>query len=834
MKKKRLEFDPLDVFEPISLGDTLSGIPKGELTLDLCMKVLKMNGFQIRFVPEHLRSEDIIIAAVSSTSTVLRFIDPELITLKVAQEAISNDPLSLRYIPHELRIPSLCNQAVKMDWGAFEYLPQRLITKKRCITFLKQRLEELETLNINKLRSVVRNCFPSKIRADQEIIELEWTLGVRYFKVKKFDASINKFIVVEPAVLDCFDIEVFPERIFSYKTFKSFLKKINNDLSRAELQDFHFDGINIRKLNIKDAYISTKTLQRFGLYDDSFYKLNVSDGKVQSLTHTQIIEQSSVNEKPRILPFTSDLHERESVMRRIHYISDIHLDHRLIKMFPTQATRREIHNFINKIVTEMLESTDLGYNDYLVVAGDVSSHFDIVHIFYELLSSKCKNVKIIAILGNHELWAVREQDNSLEGLIDEYRKLFDELGILFLHNDLLFLHDNDQFDYLSEEEILKSSIEELQKWSRMSSFIFWGGLGFSGLNDSFNATNGLYRNTILTRAKDQYYSQRFDAIHRKLIDALGAREVIICTHTPLSNWSSDTYHPSWIYMNGHTHRNLQRIDNTCTVYADNQIGYYGKTVFLKWFDLRWQYDFFCEYPEGIHLISQKEYRQFAIGLRIQMQFTRKGKIYMLKKKDLYCFIFENDKKIRYFLSGGKIKKIEEQNLNYYYDHMDKYAKAIKIALSGYHEQLLMLSKFIKNIGGSGIIHGSIVDIDVYNHIYLDAQTRNIVSYWAEDITSRYIATDIPTLLSEKRPDLYKNYKKLIKNSSSKMEVVEFKQSKTGKLESGTEMYKGSNQMRSLQYLLDHNIIREWNESVVDKILQGSSVPLSLLNDIKSD
>ncbi|MEJ8304027.1 DUF4116 domain-containing protein [Saccharibacillus sacchari] len=833
MEQKRIEFDPVEIPKPIALRNTLSGLSEAHLTFDLCMRILKTNGLEIRFIPKHLQSEDIIIAAVSNSSHALHLIDPELITKKVAQAAISKNPLALKYIPHELRASSLYNQAVKMDWRAFEFLPQRAVTKKRCLTFLKERLTEIETLNIGQLRNVVKNSFPSEIRADKEIIELEWMLGIRYFKVKKFDASINKFIVVEPAILDRFNVELSPEKTFFYKTFKSFLKKVNNDLNRAELQDFHFKGIDIRKLDIKNAYISTDTLQRFGLYDDSFYKLNISGGDLQFLPQTQIVEQSSSNNEPQITPFIHGIHEREGYMHRIHYISDIHLDHRLLKAFPIQATEREIYRFISKIVTEMLESTEFGYYDYLVVAGDVSSRFDIVHMFYRILSSQCKRAQIIATLGNHELWAIKDRTDSLDELINEYRELFTNLGVLFLNNDMIFIHDDNQFDYLSEKEILTSSIEELRKWSRMSPFIFWGGLGFSGLNDSFNATNGIYRNSISTRAMDQKHSQRFDIVHNKLIEALGDRKVIVCTHTPLSDWSSQIYHPSWIYMNGHTHRNLQRTDDTCTVYADNQIGYYGKKVFLKWFDLRWQYDFFCDYPEGIHTISQKEYRQFAIGFRIQMQFTRKGKLYMLKKKGLYCFLYENDKNVRYFLSGGRIKKIEEQRLSYYYDHMDKYAEGVKLALSGYHKQLLALSKAIKSIGGSGKIHGSIVDIDFYNHVYLDPQKRNIVPYWATDITSRYVASDVLTLLSEKAPGLYKNYKKLIKNSSSKMEVIELKHSQTGKYESGTEMYKGSNQMRALQYLLDHNIIREWNEEVIDKILQGSS-NLSLSSEMTFD
>ena len=42
-------------------------------------------------------------------------------------------------------------------------------------------------------------------------------------------------------------------------------------------------------------------------------------------------------------------------------------------------------------------------------------------------------------------------------------------------------------------------------------------------------------------------------------------------------------------------------------------------------------------------------------------------------------------------------------------------------MNSYMDKLLNISKVIKSIGGDGSIHGCIVDIDYYNHIYIILQ-----------------------------------------------------------------------------------------------------------------
>lgn len=60
------------------------------------------------------------------------------------------------------------------------------------------------------------------------------------------------------------------------------------------------------------------------------------------------------------------------------------------------------------------------------------------------------------------------------------------------------------------------------------------------------------------------------------------------------------------------------------------------------------------------------------------------------------------------------------------------------------------------------IHGSIIDIDFLNHIYVNPIDFSITGYWARDIINKIVFPSIPTLLESKCPKLFDNYKKNVR------------------------------------------------------------------------
>ena len=139
----------------------------------------------------------------------------------------------------------------------------------------------------------------------------------------------------------------------------------------------------------------------------------------------------------------------------------------------------------------------------------------------------------------------------------------------------------------------------------------------------------------------------------------------------------------------------------------------------------------------------------------------------------------------------------------------------------YNEFIKQISNAIKSIGGDGRIHGSIVDIDFLNHIYINPIDGTITPYFAYNIVEKWIYKDVGLLLKEKNPDLYKNYVKLLNSNTDSLLLMADGKTKNNEIALSnympeTFMYRASNTMKSLQYLTDTNIIRIWNDELINK------------------
>ena len=135
----------------------------------------------------------------------------------------------------------------------------------------------------------------------------------------------------------------------------------------------------------------------------------------------------------------------------------------------------------------------------------------------------------MVVPGNHELW---DPCIDMEDNIEIYRKFFDDLGIIFLQNDLMCVEDRKKCEIFSEVEILKMSEEEIRSKSQCCSVIILGGIGFSGLNEKFNASNIRYGKSFdeLSREaalrKDIQEAIRFNTIYTKILKSLGKSRVL--------------------------------------------------------------------------------------------------------------------------------------------------------------------------------------------------------------------------------------------------------------------------------------------------------------------
>lgn len=605
--------------------------------------------------------------------------------------------------------------------------------------------------------------------------------------------------------------------LHTFKYFFDFVAFLKGDLSNADL--LLCDGL--RNLTdgtdilFNDAKITSAVCNNLGL-DYKPYNLNTSIIESFALTKKNEQETSLTLQSSREMTTNDSLKidslRSPSSRQKIYYITDLHLMHKLANFEPQAETDVEyvIHNIVNTIVEET--------ENILLIGGDVSSDYEIFKMFIRFLRNELnkrkRNTCVIFVLGNHELWEFPEQ--SFEKIVNKYEKLITEYGMHILQNDILYLNSDEEINRITNKELSTITVKDLRGKIINARLVFFGGLAFSGKNTRFNAYNGIYRDTI-SRDEEIKESNIFKGLYDKVLDAVPDKKVVVLTHTPMDCWADQSnYHKNYVYVSGHTHQNLFYDDGEIRIYADNQIGYGNNTPHLKWFDLDNEYDIFTDYENGIYQISAKEYQQFYRGKNLPMTFTRDiNKLYMLKKNGFYCFIHESKGGSLTILNGGALKRLEVNDINYYYSNMDSVIATIKAPLDKYTSVQEIIAGEIRKLGGSGNIHGCIVDIDWFNHVYVNPTDLKITAYWASDIINKRVFPSVPALLEMECPELFSNYKRMLNNSSKELPVLakatDNRLAETPVIYLDTDIYQASREIRKMQKL-HSNILTTWYEA----------------------
>ena len=354
--------------------------------------------------------------------------------------------------------------------------------------------------------------------------------------------------------------------------------------------------------------------------------------------------------------------------------------------------------------------------------------------------------------------------------------------------------------------------------------------------------------------KDIQEAIRFNTIYTKILKSLGKSRVIVLTHVKKGDWNTEPHNPYWIYLNGHNHQNFYEVSDRRTIYADNQIGYRTKNIGLKYFYCDNNYDIFAYYQDGIHEITREQYIDFNRGKLVSMSFKREdGTIYMLKRNSIYLFLIycEYSKRSRgkslYLMNGGKLGRLGRnriEDLAYYYDNLKKYVENVNQLLYRYVGGQQRISEFIKHLGGSGKIHGCIVDVErpnelegfSYCHLFVNPIDGKVTPYFAYDVKSRIVYKDFKALLQahDSCKLMANNYLRLEKESVHNLPTIQYSgqmeewENEDSMYDEGGYLYKISRIIKSLQYCAEKNIVRLWNEELlnydfVNRIKQSNQI-----------
>lgn len=539
-----------------------------------------------------------------------------------------------------------------------------------------------------------------------------------------------------------------------------------------------------------------------------------------------------VCEESAIDPVTG--YQEDPLVQPVYYISDLHIEHQIDLLGKSFS---EIQQAVRDKANELAASvtTDRGV---IVIAGDIA---DSVYLNQLFISSFCaslprggrSSLPIVAALGNHEFWNVGSDGPlSVDELVGLYKNAYRSTfawNLYLAHNELLLSSVDGPYQTFStygEDEILGMDEEELYKCVKNSSVVILAGVGFTGGDLQSSYISGMY-GTIRTKdgrsiprlstEEDEAQSARFRALHDKLQKCAGDLPLIVVTHTPMRCWSNDAPNPGWVYISGHTHQNtiVRSEDGTC-VLSDNQIGYETRPCRFKAFTWKYGSDPFDDWGDGTYEISAREYRQFNYGRGIEMTYKDDRAVIMLKRDGVYMFFVNTPRGLR-MLEGGRKHIVDHDDIKYYYDNLGRYHELVMQAFNPYRQAIEDVSAEVRCFGGSGLIHGCIIDIDFLNHIYLNPFDGSLVPYVALDTRDKSTYKNVQSLIMGTRFEhsfleaVGKGQLPLLAGHSDGRRA---KLANVPRVVLDTEMYEPSRIMRAVQYVFDKGVVRIWNDDVL--------------------
>lgn len=661
--------------------------------------------------------------------------------------------------------------------------------------------------------------FFSRCNIDRDFKLFKKYLGNNVFLISKAYKPSNGFAYKEILYKLCF-------------SFDEFVEELEGDLSGAEMHEYDLSQIDLQKYNtigLKSDHIKTDENETKKRLELSFNKNDLPIAQILNIESDSDIalrKNELENEKTTDIAAIdrSTFADFGSKNIPFYYISDLHLCHILKRK--KADTYNKIIKTIREVVTSIKKSHDkhsehifsFRGEEKIIFAGDTSSNPYVYELFLnELKAQGIKNV--IFILGNHEYW----EFESFGTAIEWYKSITEKYGYQCLHNELLLYMDDDNRNFervIDGNSILEQENDEIIKMVEKARYIILGGTGFAGCNKEYNAKVGLYgkgMGTDLAEARrvEISESQKFENIYYKLFDILSDRQVIICTHNPVSDWTFEGYCENWIYVSGHTHTNKRKISKKVRLYADNQIAYKRSNIILKYFSVETKNEIFCHYKDGIYEISPYEYQDFMDGRNISMTLDYKDDlIYMLKREGYYLFMTfrhtqKNGLQVCVF-DGGRKRRVPRNTKEYYWENMLNVISLIEGKTIKYNTLISRVSEYVKSFGGVGRIHGCIVDIDYFTHLYVNPIDQKITPYYAKTKFERLVYSDVDILLEEKCPLLYDNYKKLAVSENIN-DIIKIEKKKAKPQYDNTYIYSESEKIKRLDLLRSDKILTDWIE-----------------------
>lgn len=383
----------------------LQVIAKKYLSRKVCEIAVSKNGLNLKHVPEQHRDASMCLAAVKSNGAALSEVPNQILLgdqgYEICLTAVQNDydGQALSFVPNcylrGKKGRALCEAAVQANGYTLEYVPKRLITK------------EVARLAIEAPAPTRTILLPDGSRVTARAYEYRSVLSLVPKK------CMSEELVNLSARLHPKSLRYAPPELISRELCYEMLKRDPMNIQYIPTADKKLAEMAVkgdpRAILAVPEPLMTLELCRNALRNDSSIPIEKLPEFFREQLKKEILRESFIKYKPITLEtppiadeekqaiscsnksYAYDLSVADSSVETIYYISDIHLEHQLVKQSDDimRLSLSEIQERIDDKIAELLASMP-DTRSTLLIGGDVADSIELEDVFYERLRSFTK------------------------------------------------------------------------------------------------------------------------------------------------------------------------------------------------------------------------------------------------------------------------------------------------------------------------------------------------------------------------------------------------------------------------------------------------------------
>ena len=147
--------------------------------------------------------------------------------------------------------------------------------------------------------------------------------------------------------------------------------------------------------------------------------------------------------------------------------------------------------------------------------------------------------------------------------------------------------------------------------------------------------------------------------------------------------------------------------------------------------------------------------------------------------------------------------------------MVSYYNKLKESMQPYENYQRRIAKEVQDFGGIGDIHGCIIDIDYYNHLFVNPIDRSVIPYYAESMTNKVVYSNMESLLHFSAEEYIENFEECKRKNKELALINSDNRIRKGKSSTDTRQYSISRYISTIKYATNLKIIRIWKDDILN-------------------